>query len=229
MLSGIEVGLTAWAGAALAAGLAGVDATSWPQAMLSRPLVAATAGGWLLGDPASGAAAGVVLELLAARHLPLGGARCPDTGPASVVAGAAAAGAGGPAAGSVAAAALVGWVVGWLGEASVRLLRGLSARVLEDAARLSREPRRLERRHRLMVVLDAARGATLGAALLVPAVAVVRVAAGGAPGVPAAALLGLTVGGAGGAAGRSFSGERRGAVLVAAGGAAGLLAALVAA
>jgi hypothetical protein len=80
-----------------------------------------------------------------------------------------------------------------------------------------------------MVALDAVRGAALGGTLLVPAVAVVRVAAGGAPGAPEVVLLGLAAGGAGGAAGRAFAGGRRAALLVAAGGVAGLVASVVAA
>src|SRR5690606_32185991 len=39
---------------ALLGGLLGLDVVSFPQAMLSRPIVAATAAGALLGDPAGG-------------------------------------------------------------------------------------------------------------------------------------------------------------------------------
>ena len=40
----------------------GLDAVSWPQVMISRPIVAATFGGALLGDAASGFLVGAALE-----------------------------------------------------------------------------------------------------------------------------------------------------------------------
>lgn len=224
MPAGAELTFETWLAAAAVAGLAGMDASSWPQAMVSRPVVAGWAGGWLLGDPWAGLAAGAVLELLVLRHLPFGGASCPDPGPAGVVAGAAAAAAGPFGAAVTAAAAAVGWGVGWLGEVSVRLRRRLAGRLVADVGRLSRSPRRLGRLHRLLVGVDFLRGAVLGAAFLVPGVLAVRLAAGPGSG-PAAPLL-LVAGAAlaaGSGAGRFASG-RRAALLAAAGGAAGLLA-----
>lgn len=214
----------AWLLAVAAAGVAGMDDTSWPQAMVSRPLVAATAGGWLLGDPLAGLAAGSVLELLVLRHLPFGGARCPDPGPAGLVAGAAAAGGpGGPVA--LAAAVAAGWTVGWIGEAAVALQRRLARRLVGDPEALSRSPARLVRRHRLMVGVDFLRGALVGGAFLVPAVLLVRLSAAGGPAAGAAPLLLAAAAGLGAGAGSAgVSTGRRGLLLVAAGGAAGLLA-----
>ena len=66
----------------------GLDTVSFPQAMLSRPLVAATLGGTLIGSPMSGLLAGAALELIAVETLPFGASRYPEWGSASVVGGA---------------------------------------------------------------------------------------------------------------------------------------------
>jgi len=68
--------------------LAGLDLVSVPQAMTARPLVAAFAGGWLMGHPAVGLLVGVILELFALETLPVGAARYPDWGPPAVATGA---------------------------------------------------------------------------------------------------------------------------------------------
>lgn len=69
----------------------GLDFVSFPQAMLSRPLVAATLAGALCGDVASGLLVGVLLECFALETMPFGASRYPEWGPASVAAGALAA------------------------------------------------------------------------------------------------------------------------------------------
>ncbi|MFC1531582.1 PTS sugar transporter subunit IIC, partial [Gemmatimonadota bacterium] len=71
-----------WILAVLAGAVLGMDAVSWPQVMVSRPLVSATIGGWLLGNPVAGMLVGLVLEIYALRHPPFGAAKYPDTGPA---------------------------------------------------------------------------------------------------------------------------------------------------
>lgn len=212
---GVELGPGTWLALAAAAGLAGVDAASWPQSMVSRPLLAATAGGWLMGDPAAGFLAGVVLELLTLRHLPFGGARSPDPGPASVVAGAAHAGAG--AAGGAAAllaSALVGWLLGWVGEVTVRGLRRISGRALEDTEKLARQPAVLERRQRLLAAADFLRGAALGAVFVVPGAMTVRLLAGGTAGPLTGAVTAAALGAAAGAGARAMGPGRRGLLLV---------------
>lgn len=225
MPSAIELTPEIWLAVVAAAGLVGMDATSWPQVMVSRPVVAGCLGGWLLGDPVAGLAAGAVLELLVLRHLPFGGSRCPDPGPAGLVAGAAAAGSGTSGAAAIAAAAAAGWAVGWLGEVSVRLRRRLAGRLVTDAEALSPWPARLVRRHRLLVCLDFLRGALLGAAFVVPAAMVVRMTAGGeaVPGPVAALLLAAGAALAAGGGSARFASGRRGVLLVAGGGAAALL------
>ena len=78
-----------WALLALLGGVVGIDATSFPQAMISRPLIAATLAGWLFGNPAAGLMLGAVLEILTLVILPFGAARYPESGTAAAAAGAA--------------------------------------------------------------------------------------------------------------------------------------------
>ena len=73
---------------ALLGGLLGLDVVSFPQAMISRPLVAATLAGALIGQSASGLLIGAALELIALETLPFGASRYPEWGSASVVGGA---------------------------------------------------------------------------------------------------------------------------------------------
>ncbi len=97
--------------------LLGLDVVSFPQAMISRPVVAATLAGAVAGDVRSGLMAGVVLEMIAMETLPVGASRYPEWGTASVVGGALAATSGEPAPGrlvlSVTAAIATAWAGGW--------------------------------------------------------------------------------------------------------------------
>lgn len=73
---------------ALLGALLGLDVVSFPQAMVSRPIVAATLAGAFIGHPPAGLLIGVVLELIALDTLPFGASRYPEWGSASVVGGA---------------------------------------------------------------------------------------------------------------------------------------------
>jgi PTS system mannose-specific IIC component len=68
---------------AMLGGVLGLDVVSFPQAMVSRPLVAATLAGALIGDAASGLMIGAALELIALETLPFGASRYPEWGSAS--------------------------------------------------------------------------------------------------------------------------------------------------
>ena len=57
--------------------LLGLDTVSFPQAMLSRPIVAATLGGAIVGAPLAGLIVGATLELIAVETLPFGASRYP--------------------------------------------------------------------------------------------------------------------------------------------------------
>lgn len=67
-------------------GIVAVDATSLGQLMLSRPFVAATLAGGLVGMPLEGALVGALLEALSLGILPVGASRYPDTGTGAVAA-----------------------------------------------------------------------------------------------------------------------------------------------
>lgn len=214
--------LTPWtfAFAVLCGGLVGMDAVSWPQAMISRPLVAGTLGGALLGHPGPGLLVGAILEILSLRHPPFGAARYPDTGPAAIVAGAAYAASAGSVT-ALAASVGAGWVLGWVGARTVYLLRGVNGWLLRAEARLDTAPLRLERRQRLSVGMDFGRGALLTAGLLVPTVLGVRVVPPGSGGwrdLTAGVALSLVLGGAAGASAGGLFGRRRGWLLLAVGG-----------
>ena len=73
---------------ALLGALLGLDVVSFPQAMISRPIVAATVAGAFIGEPERGLLIGVVLELIALDTLPFGASRYPEWGSAGVVGGA---------------------------------------------------------------------------------------------------------------------------------------------
>jgi PTS system mannose-specific IIC component len=95
----------------------GLDMVSFPQAMISRPIVAATAAGALAGNPSAGLLIGAVLELFALETLPFGASRYPEWGSASVVGGALfatqPAGAGGALVVAVLAALITAWASSW--------------------------------------------------------------------------------------------------------------------
>ena len=112
---------------ALLGGLLGLDVVSFPQAMLSRPLVAATLTGALVGHPLHGLVAGVVLELIALETLPFGASRYPEWGSASVVGGALAAGFGDAPPGALAVAVLGALAVAWIGGWTMFVLRRTNA------------------------------------------------------------------------------------------------------
>ena len=73
---------------ALLGAVLGMDVVTFPQAMISRPIVAATLAGAFVGNASAGLVMGAVLELLALEMLPFGAARYPEWGSASVVGGA---------------------------------------------------------------------------------------------------------------------------------------------
>lgn len=65
----------------------GLDMVSFPQIMLSRPLVSATLGGAFVGRAGAGLLIGAVLELIALETLPFGASRYAEWGTAGVVGG----------------------------------------------------------------------------------------------------------------------------------------------
>jgi mannose/fructose/N-acetylgalactosamine-specific phosphotransferase system component IIC len=106
----------------------GLDVVSFPQAMISRPIVAATLGGAFAGDAASGLLVGAVLELIALDTLPLGASRYPEWGSASVVGGALFAAHPSHPPGAMPIAVLGTLAAAWVGGWTMVKLRGLNAR-----------------------------------------------------------------------------------------------------
>jgi PTS system mannose-specific IIC component len=106
----------------------GLDVVSFPQAMISRPVVAATLGGTLIGESSSGLLIGAILELIALETLPFGASLYPEWGSAAVVGGVIFGSHAGHPAGAmtlaVAAALATTWVGGW----TMVRLRKLNAR-----------------------------------------------------------------------------------------------------
>lgn len=106
----------------------GFDAVSFPQAMLSRPIVAATLGGVVAGNPILGALCGAVLECFALETLPVGASRYPEWGSASVVGGALFADTQSAPAGALVIAVVIALCGAWLGGWSMVQLRAVNAR-----------------------------------------------------------------------------------------------------
>ncbi len=114
---------------ALLGAVLGLDVVSFPQAMLSRPLVAATLAGAVAGEPGRGLVVGAVLELVALETLPVGASRYPEWGSASVVGGALYALHPEGAAGALVLAVTCALAVAFLGGESMILLRRLNGQL----------------------------------------------------------------------------------------------------
>jgi PTS system mannose-specific IIC component len=127
---------------ALLGGVLGMDVVTFPQAMISRPIVAATVAGAFIGNPVAGLIMGAVLELLALEMLPFGASRYPEWGSASVVGGTLFASQPGSAAGALAASLFAALVTALISGKSMvwprRFNASLSARehdALEEGSR----------------------------------------------------------------------------------------------
>jgi mannose/fructose/N-acetylgalactosamine-specific phosphotransferase system component IIC len=101
--------------------LVGLDLASVAQTMISRPIVAGTVAGFILGDPMTGAGIGVILELFALEVLPVGASRYPDYGLGAVAAVATASGAPGVLGSGIGVA--VGLLVAYLGGKAIHMMR----------------------------------------------------------------------------------------------------------
>ena len=105
----------------------GLDVVSFPQAMISRPIVAATAAATLLGDPGRGLLVGATLEMFALETLLFGASRYPEWGSAAVVGGSLYAINGDANPGGLTVAVLAGLACAWIGSWSMVQLRKLNA------------------------------------------------------------------------------------------------------
>lgn len=153
----------------LIGGLVALDATSVGQFMISRPFVAAALGGLVVGRPAQGIVAGVVLEALHLAVLPVGAAKYPEGGPPALAAGAVYAANFPPVAqgATLLVAVLVALALEMVGGRTVEAMRQVNVR-FAGAPADGLTPGQLARRHLAPVAIDFARGAllTLAAVLL---------------------------------------------------------------
>ncbi len=138
--------------------LVGLDLVSVPQAMISRPLVAGTVAGWLVGDVHAGLRIGVLFELFALDVLPVGAVRYPDYGPATIAAVALAAGS--PWQLGLGLSTAMGLVLALLGGWSLQLVRRSNARAIQRraAALAAGESGAIRRLQYGGLLRDAARG-----------------------------------------------------------------------
>lgn len=152
--------------------LVAVDLVSVPQGMISRPLVAGTVAGWLVGDVEAGLRVGVILELFALDVLPVGAVRYPDYGPATVAATVLAAGAAWET--GLGLSVAFGLVLGLAGGWSLLVVRRWNARAIQQrAAALSAgESRAIRRLQYGGLLRDALRGFALTLVGIVLAAAV---------------------------------------------------------
>lgn len=112
---------------ALLGAVLGMDVVTFPQAMISRPIVAATLAGAFVGNAPAGLVIGAVLELLALEMLPFGASRYPEWGSASVVGGSLYASTFGSPAGALAVALLAALATALVSGKSMVWLRRLNA------------------------------------------------------------------------------------------------------
>src|SRR5207253_1765128 len=112
---------------AMLGGILGLDVVAFPQAMISRPLVAATLSGALIGEAFSGMLIGATLELIALETLPFGAAKYPEWGSAATVGGALFATHPSHPAGAMTMAVIASIATGWIGGWTMYQLRKLNA------------------------------------------------------------------------------------------------------
>ena len=144
-----------WAVIGIWGGVVGLDATSFAQTMISRPLIAATITGAIAGRPADGLLLGAILELFALVILPVGAARYPESGTAAVVATAAYVAATPLLSPAVLLLAVL-FALLWenVGGASVIIVRRFNERFVKLDNQSAAPDRALERRHTIAVLVD---------------------------------------------------------------------------
>jgi mannose/fructose/N-acetylgalactosamine-specific phosphotransferase system component IIC len=150
-----------WGVAWVVGGVLGLDGTSFPQAMLSRPIAAGAIAGWIAGDPAQGVLIGAVLEAFYLAILPIGAARYPEAGTATAAATFAWAWAQ-PADATLGLLLIIAFALAWerITGGSVTLQRHLNHAIL-GARGGAGTAAGVEARHLLAMVADFARGGTV--------------------------------------------------------------------
>lgn len=147
-----------WLALAVLGGLVGLDTTSFPQMMISRPVVAGALTGALFGRPIEGVTIGFIIEVFALIVLPVGAARYPESGTAAVAATGAYLAAVPPGVRPGAIVLALAFALLWerLTGSSVVLQRRGNGRILTTGPLSAVQ---LERRHMAAMTLDFGRGA----------------------------------------------------------------------
>jgi len=211
----------------LLGGFLALDDTSVGQFMVSRPLVAGTITGWVLGDPFLGLLVGGLIELYFIPVFPVGGSDFPEGGPPTLVGVVAAIAV--PGAGGIALGVVVGLLWSRLAAVSIHLLRKANGRIMPDPTRGVVSSKRIVRAHLTCVGLDFFRGSALTALGL----GFARWASSALPGLwplSPSLTLGILILGAAIPAGafvRSLGGWRKRGVLFAAGAGGFLIASVL--
>jgi mannose/fructose/N-acetylgalactosamine-specific phosphotransferase system component IIC len=218
-----------WLPVGLVGGLVGLDGTSFPQAMISRPFVAGAITGLLFGRPLEGAFIGFMIEVFALITLPVGAALYPESGTATVSATAAymLAGPVGLDPGYLILALAFGLAWERVAGVTVVLQRRANGRLLVRTAAMA--AKKLERRHLAAMSMDFLRGAVVSGTGALVGFALLRVLGplwGLAPEVTAGLLV-VAAAGMVGTVVSMFGGLRVHRLAVATGAAAGILTALV--
>lgn len=204
-----------------------LDATSFGQLMLSRPLVAGALAGSLMGIPLEGAIVGALLEALSFSILPVGAAKYPETGTAAVAA-VGTLGLAGVAPTPPTLLLVLVYGLAWQRLFGMTVIAGrylnerlVHAGELELTGRLDRM---VERRHIASMLLDLARGGLVSAVALLLGVPLLRLAAPAWRLPPEVAIVAVSAAAAAALAGaaRMFGGGRRELYLLLAGAACGL-------
>lgn len=115
----------------LLGGVLGLDTVSFPQVMISRPIVACTVAGAFLGNPLAGLLLGALVETFALETLPVGASRYPEWGGASAVGGALVAQSPDWHEGTIVVALVATLATAWLGGWSMVQLRNWNGRQAE--------------------------------------------------------------------------------------------------
>jgi mannose/fructose/N-acetylgalactosamine-specific phosphotransferase system component IIC len=198
--------------------LVALDATSLGQLMLSRPLVAGTLAGAIVGMPLEGATVGALMEVLSLGILPVGAARYPETGTAAVAAVGTLGLAGAvPSPGSILLVLMYGLAWQRLFGATVVAGRYLNERLVHagEIELAGRVDRMVERWHVASLLVDLLRGAVVTGAALVIGVPLLRFALAHWVASHAAAALAVAIAAVTALAGNArLFGESRRAVLL---------------
>lgn len=152
-----------WIPVGLLGGFVGLDSTSFPQIMISRPLVSGALTGLLFGRPVEGVLLGAILEVFDLATLPIGAARYPESGTATVAATVAFFETSAVAETSAALLLAVVFGLAWerVAGASVVLHRRLTERILFSGRGPAAGAGSVERRHLATMAVDFVRGALL--------------------------------------------------------------------